>query len=811
MKVFIKATLILLFSTVFFSCETASEKAKNISEFIPEKTSIVFKIEDLNILSSDLKNSSFISKFKDETPFKFISENDFLKFLHPSSKSILCISETKNTPEITFITKLTDSLFVTDSITNSSVETISYKKQSLNRVAVNDQLVYTTIRDSVFVVSSSQQIIQNILDGKTEKNPIFQKIYHIKNYQDIRAIFPVNKMSTGESLLFNFGSYAAMDVEILPDALTASGVVLANDSVPQLVSVFKGLVPQKNDIAKVTPTNASSVISFTFDDFEVLQNNLQKFRGIKNTNTDENLLFEGVTEIGKINLPQGNAIVIKSIDTEITNSVLEDYSSPKEPYKNVIISEFNKPNLFVNNFVTFTQKTTPKLVFKLNDFFIFTETEEAAQHIITSYLNNDSLEKTSFYKEALSELSDESSLLLMQLQGNYSNTISNLLQTNISDISFKKYPLAVLQFSYDRNFAHVNLVCKEVSASANQESKTGKASQIASIKLDNEILGNPVFFSNHRTGGKDIVVQDVSNQLYFISASGKTLWTKKLKSPILGEVKEVDLLRNGKKQLAFVTQHRFYILDRTGKAVAPFPIKFNDDITQPLSVFDYDNNRKYRFIITQGKEVLMLDSKGKTVKGFKFKKTKSNIVFAPQHFRNSGKDYILIAEESGKLNILSRVGKSRVNVFKKFDFSKIPLSLEGNKIVVISKDNTKFSIDFSGKISSKKLNVTSYQFTVKGKTKVTLDDNLMRINGILVELPFGIYTAPKIFVSNRKIYISITETQENKVYLYNNSGDLLSGFPVFGTSPIDFGDATNNKKLNFVCRGDRKEILLYEL
>ena len=66
----------------------------------------------------------------------------------------------------------------------------------------------------------------------------------------------------------------------------------------------------------------------------------------------------------------------------------------------------------------------------------------------------------------------------------------------------------------------------------------------------------------------------------------------------------------------------FYILDRTGRAVAPFPIKFRDEITQGISVFDYDNNRKYRFVITQGKEPLMLDSKGKKVKGFRFKKNK---------------------------------------------------------------------------------------------------------------------------------------------------------------------------------------------
>ncbi|MCF6306554.1 MAG: hypothetical protein L3J09_01215 [Flavobacteriaceae bacterium] len=809
MKIFIKTSLILIFTSLLFSCETASKKPKNLIDFIPENTSVVFKIEDFETLKSDISNSSLISKFKTKNPYIFFSEIAIFSYLKPNSSSLICVSNKENNT-YTFIGRPNEHLFNADSIPNITVEKAIYKGQSFQKVLINEQVIYTLLKDSVFVASNSQQNIKNLIDGKTEKTATFKKIFKVKNTQDFTAFFQVNEMQIGESLLLNFGSWAALDAEILPDALTASGVILANDSVPQLISVFKGLQPQRNEIAKVTPLDAKGVVSITFNDFEIFKNNLQKFRGIKNTNTDEALLFEGITEVGKISLPQGNAIVIKSIDSEITSSILGEFSTPKEPFKNVLISEFNKPNLFINNFATFTQKTTPKFVFKLEDFFIFSETEALAQQIINSYLSNNTLSKSTYYKKAMSQLSDESSLLIIRMNGNYSETISNLLKTEISDISFKKYPLVVLQFSYDRNFAHVNLVCKEAGATT-QQIKTGKVSQIASIKLKNELLSDPIFFSNHRTGGKDMVVQDVKNQLHFISANGKTLWIKKLKNPIIGKIKEVDLLRNGKKQLAFVTQHYFYILDRTGRNVSPFPVKFNDDITQPLSVFDYDNNRKYRFIITQGKEILMLNSKGKTVKGFKFKKTQSDIVFAPQHFMISGKDYIVIAEENGKLNLLSRVGKSRVRISKTFNFSKTPPTIEAKKIVIISNDNTKNSIGINGKISSKKLNVTSYQFTVKGKTKVTLDDNLMRINGVLVELPFGIYTAPRITIVNRKTFISIIETQENKVYVYNKTGTLLSGFPVFGTSSIDLGDANKNGKINFITKGGTKEILLYEV
>ena len=809
MKVFIQFVASLFLFSFFISCDPAPSKLKALSDFIPKNPSVVFSINDFEALKSDLKNNSFLSNLKNAQAYSYLKNKEIFKYLHPNSKSVLCISEGNDEPAFTFMTKLSKDLFNLDSIADHTIENSSFNSFTFQKVIINKQAIFITVEDSIFFASNSEKTLANILSDKNENNAIFKKITALSNQQDLTAFIPANEILANQ-LLFNFGSWAALNIEVLPDALTASGVVLTNDSVPQLISVFKGLNPQQNEIAKVTPTNAHTVVSLTFDDFALFQNNLQNFRGIKSIKDEETILFEAVNEVSKISFSKGNAIILKSIDPQLTNEALQNFSSPKTPFKGIMIHRFNEPNLFVNHFLTFTNRTAPKEVFILDNFFIFSENEEVTQNIINSYLLNNCLSSTSYYKEALSQLSDESSLLVMKLNGDYSEAISTLLKTEIATVSFKKYPIAILQFNYDRDFAHVNFVCKEASTS-NSKKIAGKVTQINSIQLENELLNNPTFFSNHRTGGKDIVVQDVTNKMYFISSGGKILWTKKLKNPILGKIEEVDLLRNGKKQLAFTTKNNFYILDRTGRAIAPFPKKFRDEITQGISVFDYDNNRKYRFVITQGKEPLMLDGKGKKVKGFKFKKTKSNIVFPPQHFRIKSKDYIIIAEENGKLNILSRIGKPRVTVSKTFDFSNTPITLEKSKLVVINKDNSKNSVGLDGKTITNKLKVTSYHFTVKGKTKVTLDDNLMRINGVLIELPFGIYTAPTISIVNSKTYISITETQENKVYVYNKSGNLLSGFPVYGTSIVDLGDLTKNGKTNFLVKGAAKNILLYEI
>lgn len=48
------------------------------------------------------------------------------------------------------------------------------------------------------------------------------------------------------------------------------------------------------------------------------------------------------------------------------------------------------------------------------------------------------------------------------------------------------------------------------------------------------------------------------------------------------------------------------ILDRNGKVVPPFNKNFKGQALGPLAVFDYDNNKEYRFVFTQGKKLICM-------------------------------------------------------------------------------------------------------------------------------------------------------------------------------------------------------------
>ena len=816
MKMFQKIILISTIIVCLFACSDETNKQKDIADFIPENSDVVFKINNLETLQTDLKNNSLIEIYKDMAPYKFFSnDSKLLSKLKPSGQSLLCIHKRNDTVlDYTFITRQTGSVFVADSLKNIKVETLTYDEKVVQKITLDAKVTFMATKDSIFIASSSQQIIDAVLEGKTETDKDFKKIYNLDNKADLRGLFRHKPYQNSDSTTINVASWTSMNIVILPNSLTANGVMTATDSLPQLINVFKGQIPQKNELAKIVPNNAKSAYSFTFSDPEKLRENLRIFLKDKTKKKEKynTVSFGSINEIGNIELTSGIAIILKSLDASLTNDALASIVSENGMFREVAINNLDRPNILKETFSPLVNAGKLRYIFQLDSFFVATENMESAEAIIIAYKNNDVLSETEHFKEASASVGTASSLVFYGKQQMIPKNVSaffNLgFSANIAKVSLKAYPLAIFQLSYDRDFAHVSMVFNE---SSNTQNNSANIKEAFNITLENEVLGSPVFLGNSKNGNDAIAVQDVTNMLYLISNKGKILWKNNIGSPILGKIQEVDMNRNGQQQLAFATRNKLFVIDKNGKDLKSFPITYKDEITQPLSVFDYDNNRKYRFMVTQGKNILLYDNEGKQVKGFDFKGAKSKITMAPQHIRMGNKDYILIAEENGKLNILSRVGKSRVTVSEKFNFTEIPIAEENNTFVVITKDNKKVSISQSGKTSAKKLDISStYSFSIDGSTKVTLDDNLLLINGNLTELPFGVYSKPAIYSVGKKTYITVTETQENKVYLYTKNGDLVTGFPIYGANTAVLNESRLSKNIDLVVKGGTKEIILYK-
>ena len=150
-----------------------------------------------------------------------------------------------------------------------------------------------------------------------------------------------------------------------------------------------------------------------------------------------------------------------------------------------------------------------------------------------------------------------------------------------------------------------------------------------------------------------------------------------MKGKIQGKISQVDLYKNGRLQLAFTTGNEFLILDRNGKEVAPFNMNFPGGNLNELAVFDYEGKKNYRFVITQGSKVFMYNSKGKTVRGFKYTDTGSLVLSAPKHIKIGNRDYLIFMLENlsyltlkkDKLNsVTHNINKGYTQNFEKAPF-----------------------------------------------------------------------------------------------------------------------------------------------
>ena len=240
-------------------------------------------------------------------------------------------------------------------------------------------------------------------------------------------------------------------------------------------------------------------------------------------------------------------------------------------------------------------------------------------------------------------------------------------------------------------------------------------------KLDKKILWKvniptltwgPYALNNHRSGTKDIIVQDQENTIYLISAGGKVKWSKNLEGKILGGISQIDSYQNNKFQMVFNTKSKLHVIDILGNEIDGFPIKFNYLASNPVSIFDYDDNKDYRFLIAgDDNKIHNYNISGTQVTGWIQPEISSIINRQLRHFAINGLDYILSIQNNGVIKLHNRRGGERYTV--------------KNKVFLSSKSD--FAIDKSFVIDSTSI---VFEDTLRGVSKLVLGKTCKEIYSI---------------------------------------------------------------------------------
>lgn len=813
-----KRILILLLTILSIGCTTETPKEYSLLKFAPQNAALILQIPDFESFQSELKNNQLLQSFK-QPKFKqdFNAFVKYVKYIKPNSKSLLCFNELgKDSFEYTFITKTHPDLIVLDSLQKPTTTSVVYENESIIKTTLDNHVNYTFYADSIFVSSSSKLLIENCIRSykKATIPASLKKVYAtIDDSKSATLLATPKQLSPLLQYLFpnastkfvaTLGEQMALDVAILQDEISFTGIITANDSLSHSLSSLKNTVPREHKMAKVIPSFFDTFTTIAFDSYA-------KFHP-----ETENSLLDALEEVSTFSFNGSSFTGLRFISPSNEASNQLQNNTEYSTVRNIKIYKNEDPTLFQDHFTPFIKNFDSEFYVILDEYIVFTSGDALRNlaMLIGLYKDEQTLVFQKNYQEAIGNLSDESSLLVFVNTDMFKKTIAESVQKSyrkeIASINVEDYPFAALQFTNERgsDYAHVHGILKRNTAKPTENT----VSQLLNVVLDNPVASDPQFVKNHITKRKEIVVQDAQNILYLISTQGKVLWKKPLDGKILGDVSQIDMYKNGRLQLAFTTSQSFYVLDRKGKDVKPYPTKAKSAYTQAVAIFDYDKSKSYRFVFTEGNKVVMRDSKGKPVKGFKFSGSENDFMNPPQHFRIITKDYITFQESNGKLHILSRTGTPRITVKENIQFSNNDIYIHNNLFTTSDRNGNLIQVDSKGQIEKTKLPVEeNHSVTMTSKTLVSFFENKLRIKNKTVELDYGSYSKPEIFLIKNKIYVALTDKDAQKVYLYDSNAKMIPGFPAFGSSAIDLENFDKDAKLEFVTKGEANSIVVYKM
>lgn len=414
-----------------------------------------------------------------------------------------------------------------------------------------------------------------------------------------------------------------------------------------------------------------------------------------------------------------------------------------------------------------------------------------------SVRTNDFLEIT--HEDANFSMFVKSSGALNQVGSKLNDHWAKYLEENKPILSQIEY--AAVQFTHVDGQYYTNLSLQHPGELIKQV-KPKSFETMAEHGFANNLISKPFAVRNHNDKSLEMMVQDEAFTLHLLDMNLKPSLQIPLNGKIKSKIYQVDYYKNGKLQYLFALDKTIHMVDRTGTYIPGYPVKLKseNEITT-LSLIDYDKSRNYRIMVADNKGNYYLHNKaGKLLDGWKPKKIGGSPAAPARHLRVQSSDYLLLLQENGIFQSLSRKGTSKSGfpidlkgpVSQDYFISKgskpanteisaltdlgelVSFNLTGvvtdRKQLVRESDSVRFSLVISGTerefivVKQDKAQLTFYNEALTEQFSIELASN---------KLIFQYY----YFGADNQLIIVIDQAK-NQGYLYNQSGLLLHSEPL---------------------------------
>ncbi|HKL32323.1 MAG TPA: hypothetical protein VJ919_07315 [Tangfeifania sp.] len=670
----------------------------------------------------------------------------------------------------------------------------------------------------------------------------------------------------------DFASWTELDFQFKNDHISLAGISAADDSLNHFLTVFADQEPVRFSAEDILPGNTSFFCSFAFSDKEAFFNRLDEYfthtdfyytreermkryeRGFRsNIQNDFRKIVKDELIVASTSVPvdpdeKTTYFIVhtqgKSLAQEQFLKLLNNYASRRELNVNDMKTSFALDEEVSYEVYKFPYPSLPGIwlgepfgmaqagfMIFFGDFMVFSNSEQGIRDYARSMMLGATLTRNNRYQRYKQNLSNRANVHAFvdvnRAFGFKTELFSNetIQQLDKAEENIRKFGAISWQVQHEKDSYHNSLVI-EFNPESRQQARTTWQSNIGG-----NIIIKPQLLVNHNDAdGHEIIVQDENYNLHQITSEGRVRWTMPLSGRVMGEIHQVDYYVNGNLQYLFNTKEKLYLIDRNGNNVAHFPVDFSSPATNGANVFDYHNNRDYRYFIAhEDKSVLAYDKSGDKISGWVFGQTEHPVISPVQHFRIGSRDYIVFKDRT-KIYIQNRRGETRVETSSWFENSKNQLALNLNgkpKIVATDLSGKVHYIYFDGTHEEKKTgnfsedhfftvddldgnNVPDFVF-VDGNELIVMDENGKKLFD--EDFDNRIESAPNIYTfgPNHK-KVGIRDAASNRIYLFNPAGELHDGFPLQGNTEFSIGKLSEDDVgLSLVVGSEGGKLFNYSL
>lgn len=726
----------------------------------------------------------------------------------------------------------------------------------------NRDTVYISLNSGLLVCSTSSGLMKASISHMAGANDIrrlpgFSKVMQAsgKNEDKIFIIFsnliPLLKKGLTEDYfstrnVAKLTEYAVADIYFNQNGLVLSGYTESTDST-QILYKYKSGTASAFETYKILPSTTmlfESVIPLAGKS-SIVPSQPLRTATVELAQKLKEYMGDEITR-AYIDLKDGSGNTGSVIIYELTNRVYAekiflDYFGQKE--NKGTISYFNPDDqinipVYQTVFKGLVSLLAPGFSIDFDDsYFTFYDnylitgnSDIALSKVLYDNLLKKTLANDLIYREFESTLPSVSGYFFYCVPSQIIEYLSSFLSEDvISFMKSGKSSISKIQAAGYQFTPSNNMIYNSFSVLFKEEPREESTTEWETL-LDSIAAIKPFFFTNHTTGAKEIFIQDLKNNAYLINAAGRILWKVPLRERITGSVFMIDYYRNGKYQLLFSGENYLHLLDRNGNYVERYPVKLRSPATNSVALFDYDNNNNYRLLIAgQDKMIYTYDKSGNIVKGWKPFRTNGTVSSEISWFRVSGKDYIVIADETS-LYFLDRQGNPRLTLKEpvtKAAGSSLRLTPGSTPSVVCSApDGTVQHIYFDGSV--RKFNKKAFSvdhsfdfFDVNGDgfgEYIFIDKGMLYLydhnRSELFSRKFGSSKlgGPINFIfSSADRKIGVIDIEKKQIYLIDDKGNIMKGFPLRGASMFSIGRLNEKNEWHLIVGGTDKFMYNYRL